>query len=165
MVSRKPLSFKALAHKAARLSTASRKAGLAGQVVAGEISVTRPTIAVASMVVGVSSASIRKALKVSTFERELMVADVLTLAEIGEHPEPVANDNDDDTVAIPALIAAEQTPSAEPVFAHEKSLVFGPRMTVDGLLEMYQHMSPSEQIAFGRAIGVERVWLPRQRKR
>jgi cytochrome oxidase assembly protein ShyY1 len=59
----------------------------------------------------------------------------------------------------------EQTPSAEPVFAHEKSLVFGPRMTVDDLLDVYMAMSPSEQIAFGRAIGVERVWLPAQRKR
>jgi hypothetical protein len=167
MIGRKARSFKAIAHMASRLKSVSAKAGLGAQVVATEIPTIKPTVAIASAVVGVSPASIRKALKVSTFERELMVANVLTLAEIGEHPEPVANDNDDDTVAIEALIAAEQTPSTEPVFAHEKSLlVFGPRrMTVDDLLDVYTAMSPSEQIAFGRAIGVERVWLPRQRKR
>jgi cytochrome oxidase assembly protein ShyY1 len=38
-----------------------------------------------------------------------------------------------------------------------------PRMTMEQLLSIYQALTPAEQIAFGRAIGVERVWLPRQR--
>lgn len=166
MVGRKALSFKALAHKAARLSSVSAKAGLGAMVVATEIPVIKPTVAIASMTVGASSASIRKALKVSTFERECMVAGGLTLAELGEYLKPAANDNDNpETVAIEAFIATEQTPSIEPVFAHEKGLLFGLRMSVDDLFEAYTAMSPAEQIAFGRAIGVERVWLPRQRKR
>jgi hypothetical protein len=163
MVGRKVWSFKSLSHKAARLNSISAKAGLGAMMVTTEIPVIKPTVAIASMTVGVSAASIRRALQVSAFERELLVGDALTLAELDERLEPAIEGNGSETSD--SFIAAEQTPSAEQVLAHEKSLVFGPRMTVDNLIEVYTTMSSSEKIAFGRAIGVERVWLPRQRKR
>jgi hypothetical protein len=156
MIIRKSLSFKSLAHKAACLPTVSAKAALGGMMVTGEIPTVRPTVAIASLTTGVSAASIRKTLKVSAFERAMLVGGGLTLGDLVDWPEPaVGNDNE--------TVAAEQTILAEQVLAYEKRLLEPPRMTVDDLLDVYMAMSPSEQIAFGRAIGVERVWLPRQR--
>jgi hypothetical protein len=165
MVITKALSFKALSHKAACLPSVSQKAGLGAMIVACEIPVVKPTVAIASLTVGVSAASIRKGLKVSPFEREMLVGGGLTLGELDNGGfDPFVLD-EAETVSPEAVIAAEQV-SAEHAFANEKAVVFGPRrMTVDDVLEIYAQMTPSEQLAFGRKIGVERVWLPRQRKR
>jgi hypothetical protein len=38
------------------------------------------------------------------------------------------------------------------------------RAKIADMLAVYQHLTSAEQVAFGRAIGVERVWLPRQRE-
>jgi hypothetical protein len=160
MVVRTSFSFKALAHKAARLTSVSAKAGLGAMIVTTEVSAIKPTVAIASMTVGASAASIRKALKVSAFEREMLIGGALTLGELT----PV-EDIEAEMPLPEALIGFRHNPvSAEQV--HEKRVLFGSsRMTVDDVLEVYTNMTPSEQIALGRAIGIERVWLPRQRKR
>jgi hypothetical protein len=168
MVIRKALSFKALAHKAARLTNASQKAGLGAMMVATEIPVIRPTVAIASITVGTSGASIRKALKVTPFEREMMVGGGLSLSELdnGWFDLPVENVDSEAIGPEAHIVTAEHPiPSAEQVLAHEKALFPSPRMTVDDLFEAYAKMSPAEQIAFGRAIGVERVWLPHQKRK
>jgi hypothetical protein len=165
MVVKLALTFKALAHKASRLSSVSQKAALGAMVVVTEIPVVKPTVAIASMMVGASAASIRKALKISPFEREMMVGGGLSLSELDSGRfEPFVFD-EAETTPPAAVIAAEQPVSAEQAPVHEKGLLPQARMSVDDILEVYETMSPSEQIALGRAIGVERVWLPRQHKR
>jgi hypothetical protein len=150
------------------MKSTSARAALGGMMVMCEIPVRKPTVGIASVTVGVSAASISKTLKVSSFEREMMVAGGLSLSDIdGVRLEEEANDNDEPVATVETVIAAEPTtPSAKEVLALEKRLLFDPpRTTVNDLLKVYMAMSPSEQIAFGRAIGVERVWLPRQCKR
>jgi hypothetical protein len=160
MIVKKVISFKALAHGAARLASVSQRAALGAKVVVGEISVVRPTVAVASLTVGASASSIRKALRASTFERNMMVAGALPLSSLDENLEPPVADK---TVSPAASIAIEQASSFVQA-VHKKSL--GPsRTAVDDLLDTYTAMSPSEQVAFGRRIGVERMWQPRQHKR
>jgi hypothetical protein len=166
MVVKPPLTFKGIAHKAARLTSVSAKAGLGAMVVMAEIPVIKPTVAVASMVVGASAASIYKALKVSPVERHLMMLGALTLGELNERLEPLVESDDDEAVSTAAFIAAKESISAGQVLVNEKALLPGPpRLTVDDILEAYMEMTPAEQVALGRAIGIERVWMPRQRKR
>jgi hypothetical protein len=165
MLVKKMLSFKALSHKAACLRSTSQKAGLGAMMVACEIAVNRPTVAVASLTVGVSAASIRKGLKVSPFEREMLVGGGLSLGELDNGGFKPFTVDEAETVSPEAIIAAEQV-SAESTIEHKKAVLLGPpRMTVNDVLAVYETMSPSEQIALGRAIGVERVWLPRQHRR
>jgi hypothetical protein len=162
MINRRTRSFKALAHKAARLTSVSAKAGLGAMIVTTEVSAIKPTVAIASLTVGASAASIRKALRVSSFEREMLVGGALTLGDLNEGLEPLAEDNE---ATLPeAFIGTEHHPVS--VLVNEQRVLFGPpRMTVEDILVVYASMTPSEQIALGRAIGIERVWLPRQRKR
>jgi hypothetical protein len=157
---RKPLSFKALSHKASRLATVSEKAALGAAVVIGELPVIRPTVGVASLVTGASAASINKALKISSFERELMIGGSLTLGEVDEPLAP-----SDESISIESLLATAQATADDQMAINEKALIEPARPTVDGLREAYMKLLPSEKVAFGRSIGVERVWLPRQRRR
>jgi hypothetical protein len=166
MITRRTLSFKALAHKAARLKSVSQKAGFGAQIVTTEVPATKPTVAIASATVGTSAASIYKALKASSFERELLVNGALKLSDLDEWLAPLAEGNEAEMPPPEVLIGTGQNPASAEVLAYEKNVMFGsPSMTIEDLLEVYTSMTPSEQIAFGRAIGVERVWLPKQRKR
>jgi hypothetical protein len=151
---RKALSFKALPYKAARLSSVSAKAALAAAGALGEIPVIRPTAAVLAMVVGVSVTSVHKAMKASALEREMMIAGGLTLGGINEQLDPSSDD-----------AAAVATTSVEPVPGNGQGVVSWPvRPTVDAMLDAYVKLTPAEQVAFGRCIGIEKVWLPPQRK-
>jgi hypothetical protein len=115
--------------------TASQRAGLAAQLVLQETESEKPTRTIAAMATGASSSNLGKALKATPAERTALVAGKLTVAELkSSHGDPPLD-----------------MPAAEP------------RMTMEQLLSIYRALTTAEQIAFGRAIGVERVWLPRQR--
>jgi hypothetical protein len=159
MITRRTRSFKSLSHTAARLTSVSAKAGLGAMIVMAEVSAIRPTVAVASMTVGASAASIRKALKVSASEREMLVGGALTLGDLNECLDPLARDNES---TLPDTFVGH--PGSTEVLVKETILLGMPRMTVNDILEAYVRMTPSEQIALGRSIGIERVWLPHQRK-
>jgi hypothetical protein len=116
--------------------TPSQRAGLAAQLVLQETKSEKPARAIAAMVTGASPSNLAKALKATAAERSALVAGKLTIAELKNNEEPQL-----DMVM----------PAAEP------------RMTMEHLLSIYRALTTAEQIAFGRAIGVERVWLPRQR--
>jgi hypothetical protein len=88
------------------------------------------------MVTGASPSNLAKALKVTADERAALVAGKLTIAETKSNQEP----------QLDMVMPADE-----------------PRMTVAELLSIYTSMTPAERVAFGRAIGVERVWQPRQR--
>jgi hypothetical protein len=166
MVVKPPLTFKGVAHKAARLDSVWKKAALGAEIVLGEIPVIKPTVAIASMTVGASAASIHKALKVSPVERDMMIVGALTLGELNEQFKPLVESDDAETVSTEAFTGAKEPISAEQMLANLKASLSGPpRLTVDEMIEVYVHMTPSEQIALGRAIGVERVWIPSKRKR
>jgi hypothetical protein len=116
--------------------TPSQLAGIAAQLVLQETKSEKPTRAVAAMITGASPSNIAKALKATPAERTALVAGTLTIAEIKSNVKPQLN------VVMPAA---------------------KPRMTMAEFLSMYQALTPAERVAFGRAIGVERVWQPRQR--
>ncbi len=150
MLGKVPTSFKALAHKAAHLNSASQRAALGALVLRGEIAVTRPTIAVVSVTVGASPGSIGKLQSRSTAECWAMLGGSLTLADLAEEERAVrTNGNGDDSHSGDADTA---------------EILGGPQSSVDDLLRRYQAMTPAEKIAFGRRIGVERVWLPRRHR-
>jgi hypothetical protein len=164
----KTTTFKGLAHLASYLKTASQLAGLGGQVVVGELVVNKPTVGLVSRHIGTSATGIYKAAKCSTLERELLVSGKLTLADLGRPlDEPQLSVPDGTVTIIDKAITAEPTPVVEEKLSAEERLLFGSPtgMTVDDLLAVYVMMPPSEQIAFGRAIGIDRVWQPRQRLR
>jgi hypothetical protein len=116
--------------------TASQQAGLAAQLVLQETRPEKPTRAIAAAITGASHSKLAKALKATPAERAALVAGKLTIAELKNNEKPQLD------VVMPA---------AEP------------RMTIERLLAIYQALTTAEQVKFGRAIGVERVWLPRQR--
>jgi hypothetical protein len=134
------VTFKSLAHQAAHLSP-SGKAGLGGQVARGEVRATRPTRLIAAIATGASSSTIARALKASPAERAALVAGTTTLSDL----------------------AAKE--AAEPCFDFGTVMpVPKPYMTVAEMLLAYCELTSAEQVLFGREIGVNRVWLPQQRR-
>jgi hypothetical protein len=127
------MTYKGLAHRAAFMS-ASQRAGLAAQLVLQETSSEKPTHSIAAMATGASSSDLGKALKATPAERAALVAGALTVAELKSNHEELTLD-----IGVPAT---------------------EPRVTMKQLLAIYRALTPAQQIAFGRAIGVERVWLP-----
>ena len=131
------VTFKSLVHQAARLCP-SGKAGLGGQLVREEVKPTKPTRLIAALVTGASGSSIARALKATPAERAALVAETISLGEL----------------------AAKEV--AEPCFDMAMPAT-KPRMTVGEMLAAYLELTPAEQVVFGREIGVDRVWLPKQR--
>jgi hypothetical protein len=131
------VTYKQLVHTAAYL-TSSAKAGLAGQLVLGELKATKPTRLIAALATGASSSALAKALKATPAERVALVAEQVTLGDL-----TTAKVNNG---SLPGMV----TPAVKP------------RVTVAELLAVYCALSPAERVTFGREIGVARVWQPRQ---
>jgi hypothetical protein len=158
------MTFKGLSHRVTFMSP-SQRAGLAAQLVLQETKSEKPTRAVAALVTGASPSNLTKALKATADERTALVAGKLTIAGIKCNEKPQAFD-----VVMPAA-EPRMTVVELPELSsdHVKSLPLEdmpaakPRMTMAKFLSTYQALTPAERVAFGRAIGVERVWQPRQR--
>jgi hypothetical protein len=81
-----------------------------------------------------------RALKATPAERAALVAGTTTLSDVAVKE-----------VAEPCFDFSTVTPVTKPY------------MTVAEMLLAYCELTPAEQVLFGREIGVNRVWLPKQR--
>jgi hypothetical protein len=133
------VTFKQLAHQATYM-TPSGKAGLAGQLVRGEIKAVKPTRLIAMTATGASASNLARALKVTPAERVALIAEQITL---GELTTMVGNES-----SLPDMTAM---PTAKP------------RFTVEEMLTAYRELTPAERVKFSREIGVVRCWQPQQR--
>jgi hypothetical protein len=134
------LTFKGLAHKASYLKTASQLAGLAGQVVEGEIIMIKPTVVIAACAVGgISVSSVAKTLKGTADKRAALVAGSMTLADLESKP----------VQFVDAFMAAFKPikPPPQPV-----------KPTFEDVAEAIKSFSPAEIVKLGRMLTVERCW-------